>query len=69
MQRIVALLVTEAELFAATNNARDMLYTKHIIDSLGLQVQWPMTLVVDNKGPVDLVNNYSVGGRTCHLET
>jgi hypothetical protein len=69
MQRIVALLVTEAELFAATNNAQDMLYTKRIIESLGLHVQLPMILEVDNKGAVDLVNNYSVGGRNRHVET
>jgi hypothetical protein len=69
MQIIVALSVTEAKLFAATNNAQDMLYTKHIIESLGLNVQLPMILQVDNKGDVDLVNNYSVGGRTRHMET
>jgi hypothetical protein len=69
MQRIVALSVTEAELFASTNNAQDMLYTKRIIESLGLNVQLPMLFEVDNKGAVDLVNNYSVGGRTCHVET
>jgi hypothetical protein len=69
MQRIVALSVTEAELFAAKNNAQDMLYTNRILESLGLQVQLPMILEVDNKGAVDLVNNYSVGGRTRHLET
>jgi hypothetical protein len=67
MQGIVALLVTEAELFAATNNAQDMLYTKRIIESLGLQVQLPMILELDNTGAVDLVDNYSVGGRTRHV--
>jgi hypothetical protein len=46
-----------------------MLYTKRIIKSLGLNVQLPMILEVDNKGAVDLVNNYSVGGRTRHVET
>jgi hypothetical protein len=66
IQRIVALSV---KLFAATNNAQDMLYTKRIIESLGLSVQLPMILEVDNKGAVDLVNNYSVGGRTSHVET
>jgi hypothetical protein len=69
MQRIVALSVTEAELFTATNNAQYILYTKRIIESLGLHVQLPMILIVDNKGAVDLVNNYSVGGRTRHVET
>jgi hypothetical protein len=28
-----------------------------------------MILDVDNKGAVDLVNNYSVGGQTHHVET
>jgi hypothetical protein len=69
MQRIVALWVTEAELFAATNNAQEMLYTKRIIESLGLHVQFPMILEVDTKGTVDLVNKYSVGWRTRHVET
>jgi hypothetical protein len=69
MQRTVVLSVTKAELFAATNNAQDMLYTKRIIESLGLQMQLPMTLEVDNKGALDLVSNYSVRGRTRHVET
>jgi hypothetical protein len=42
---------------------------ERIIESLGLQVQLPMILEVDNKGAVGLVNNYSVGGRTRHVET
>jgi hypothetical protein len=69
MQRIVALLITEAELFAATNNAQDMLYKKRIIDSLGFQVQLPMILEVDNKVAAGLVNNYSVAGKTHHVKT
>jgi len=28
-----------------------------------------MILELDNKGAVDLVNNYSMGGRTRHMET
>ena len=32
-------------------------------------VEMPMILEVDNKWAVDLINNYSVGGRTCHMET
>jgi hypothetical protein len=69
MQRIVALSVKEAKLFAAKKNAQDMLYTNRIVESLGLHVQFPMILEVENKGAVDLVNNYNVGGRTHHVET
>jgi len=69
MQKIVALSVTEAELIAATSNARDMMYVKRMLESMNLRVKLPMILEVDNKGAVDLINNYSVGGRTLHMET
>jgi hypothetical protein len=58
MQIIVALLVTEVELFAATNNAQNKLYTKIIVESLGLHLQLPMILEVDNKGALDLLDNF-----------
>jgi hypothetical protein len=69
MQKIMALSVTEAELFAATSNAQDMVYVKRILESIRLRVHLTMILEVDNKGAVDLVNNFSVGGRTRHIDT
>ena len=68
MQECVTLSVTEAELVAATNCAQDMLYIKKVLNSLGLRVELPMILYVDNKGAKDLMNNWSVGGRTRHVE-
>jgi len=35
---------------------------------MGLQVELPMVLEMDNKGAVDLANNWSVGGRTRHVD-
>jgi hypothetical protein len=35
---------------------------------MGLQVEIPMVLEMDNKGAVDLANNWSVGGRTRHVD-
>jgi hypothetical protein len=35
---------------------------------LGLDVQLPMILEVDNKGAVDFINGWSVSGRTRHIE-
>lgn len=40
-----------------------------MLESLGLKVKVPMVPKVDNKGVVDLVNNWSVGGRTRHIMT
>ena len=67
-QKIVTLSSTEAELVAAVSCAQDMLYVMRILESIGLKVERPMVLWVDNKGTVDLANNWSVGGRTRHIE-
>ena len=64
MMPIIALSVTEAELYAATQCAQDMLFVMRVMESMGLRVKKPMNLFVDNKGAVDLANNWSVGGRT-----
>ena len=68
MQECVTLSVTEAELVAATNCAQDMLYIKKVLESMELQVELPMILYVDNKGAKDLMNNWSIGGRTRHVD-
>ena len=67
-QKNVTISVTEAEANAAVLAAQDMLYIKNVVESLGLQVQQPMVLEVDNQGAVDLLNNWSVGGRTRHID-
>ena len=36
--------------------------------SLGIDVELPMLLEIDNKGAVDLANNWSFGGRTRHVD-
>jgi hypothetical protein len=68
-QRSVPLLTAEAELSAATACVpHEMLYVMRILESIGLRVKKPMMLEIDNRGAVDLVNNWSVGGRTRHVE-
>ena len=59
--------VTEAELIAAVECAQDMLFAKQVLESMGLKVKTPMILKVDNKGAVDLANNWSSAGRTRHV--
>ena len=65
---IIALSVTEAELYAAIQCVQDMLFAWRVLISMGMLVELPMILEVDNKGAVDLCNNWSVGGRTRHIE-
>jgi hypothetical protein len=69
MESIVALSVTESELISGTECAQDMLYTMRIVESTGLQVEKPMILEIDNKGMVDIANNWNIGGRTRHMNT
>ena len=45
-----------------------MLYVYRLLLSIGLKVNLPMILEMDNKGAVDLANNWSVGGRTRHVD-
>ena len=65
-QKDVTLSVTKEESAAAVTCAQDMIYAKHIIESLELDVEFPMVLEIDNRGAVDLINSWSVGGRRRH---
>ena len=47
---------------------QDMLHVMRILESMGFKIKKPMLLIMDNKGAKDLINNWSVGGRTRHIE-
>jgi len=68
MQDCVTLSVTEAELVAATQCAQDMLFVMRVLESMDLKVKKPMIREVDNKGAKDLAHNWSIGGRTHHVD-
>jgi hypothetical protein len=68
MQNCVTLSVTESELVSGTECAQHMMRAYRVITSVGLQVELPMILNIDNRGAVDLSNNWSVGGRTRHMD-
>jgi hypothetical protein len=61
------------EVIPTMQNIRSMC-TRHVICSahpridLGLKVKIPMILEMDNKGAVDLANNWSIGGCTRHVD-
>jgi hypothetical protein len=41
---------------------------KNILESHGLRVKLPMFLEMDKQGAVYLANNWSIGGRTRHID-
>jgi hypothetical protein len=51
-QKFVTLSVTKSESGAGVSTAQDMMYCYRIITSLGLKVELPMVLEMDNKGAV-----------------
>ena len=67
-QKFVTLSVTEAEIAAGVMMAQDMLYVYRLLESLELEVEFPMILEMDNSGAVDIANSWSVGGRTRHID-
>jgi hypothetical protein len=68
IQSWVTLSVTEAELVSATTCAQSLLFHYRLLSDLGLRVKLPMILEMDNKGPRDLVCNWSAGGRLRHVD-
>jgi hypothetical protein len=68
MQGCVTLSVTEAEYVSGAECAQDMLFNMRVLESIGLKVKMPMILEMDNKGAIDLANNWSASGRTRHVD-
>eukprot|EP00957_Ditylum_brightwellii_P211341 15366072-Ditylum_brightwellii.AAC.1 len=68
MMSIIALSVTESELFATVQCVQDRLFAMRVLNAMQLKVKLPTTLYVNNKGAKDFANNWSIGGRTRHVE-
>ena len=67
-QKIVALSVTEAEIISMTQASQDILHVMRLLESMGSHVENPMHLKSDNKGAIEICNNWSITGRTKHIE-
>ena len=65
-QKYVTLSVTEAESGAGVTIVQDMMYHFRLLTSMGLKVELPMVLELDNKGAEGLFNSWSSAGRTRH---
>ena len=63
------LLTAEAKLTAAWNTKCSRYDLCHVhSQSYWLRVKKPMILEMDNKGTIDLMNSWSLNGRTCHID-
>ena len=68
MMPVIALSTCEAELYSGVLKAMDMMFCYYLVTSLGLTVELPMILYMDNTAAVSLANNWSIGGRTRHMD-
>ena len=63
-----ALSMTETETVVGVICAHDMMHVKDIMESSRLEVELPMILEIDNKSALNIVQNFSGGGRTKYME-
>jgi transposase InsO family protein len=66
--RSVTLSSTEAEHFAVSEVAKEILFIKQLLETIGIEVELPIIVRVDNVGAIFLGNNFSVGQRTKHID-
>ena len=68
-QKSVSLSSTEAEYVAISEVAMEILYVAGILKFLGVPLEYPITVNVDNIGAVYLSKNATTGSRTKHIDT
>ena len=64
----VTLSSTEVEYVASSEIAKEAIFVKNLLDSIGIKIELPITIRVDNVGAIYLANNYSTSQRTKHID-
>ena len=64
----VTLSSTEAEYYAISECAKELIFLKHVIESMGIKVELPIVIKTDNVGAIYLSNNYTTSQRTKHID-
>ena len=67
-QRGVTLSTTEAEYVALSEAVREIKFITQVLESMNLQVGYPITVHVDNIGAIFLANNKTTSDRTKHVD-
>jgi hypothetical protein len=59
---------TEAEYVATSELAKEVIFSKQVIKSMGMEITYPIEINVDNMGAGYIANNYTTGQPTQHIE-
>ena len=68
-QKNVTLSSTEAEYVAISELCAEILFIKMILEFLGIQINYPITVNCDNVGAIFLAHNKKTSRRTKHVDT
>ena len=68
LQRTTALSSTEAEYYALSEAAKDIKFVSQILDSIGIKINYPIYVNVDNVGAIFMAENASATSRTKHVD-
>ena len=67
-QKSVTLSSTEAEFVALSEAAKEIKFIVQVLESMKLQVEFPIIVRVDNVGAIGLSKNLSTSQRTKHID-
>ena len=67
-QPTIALSSTEAEIMAASLGALEAVYLRTLLSDIGVPIDLPTELYVDNSGAIDWAHDYVTSERTKHIE-
>ena len=68
LQRTVALSSTEAEYYALSEAAKEIKFLVQVMESMGIQLQFPIIVNVDNVGTIFMAENNTATSRTRHVD-
>jgi len=67
--RSVTLSSTEAEYVSVSELAKEILFVKKHLKEMGIELEYPIVIELDNVGVINMINNHSTSQRTKHVDT
>jgi hypothetical protein len=65
----VTLSSTEAEYYATSEIAKEVIFAKSLLEEIGIQIQFPINFLCDNVGSIYLANNHCNSQRAKRIDT
>ena len=69
LQKGVTKSTTESEYVSLSELSGEILFLTRIVKFMGVEVEYPIVVEVDNAGAIFLANNKALGQRTKHIDT